>query len=137
MAAISISIRKQVVPAMFSAAIAVGGVGSVIANAEPGVWDIESFDSCTELLDDGLEESLQQKLDETKYCCVHTGGVWNEAQQTCQAPPAEGQDATRPIRPLLPIDGLAPEQTKVGSPTTTTTIRPLPDGPIVPPKVAG
>jgi hypothetical protein len=138
MATISISIRKHVVPAIFSAVVAVGGAGSVIANAAPGVWDIESFDSCTELLNDGLDESLQERLDDTKYCCTHTGGVWNEGQQTCQGPPAQeaqAPQAPRPLRPLGPF-----EETKVATtPTTTTTIRPLPGLPdgVLPPKNAG
>jgi len=139
MTAITVTARSRLVLAMlFSAAVAVGGAGSAIANAEPGTWDIESFDSCAELLNDGLDESLQEQLDDTKYCCTHTGGVWNEGQQTCQAPPAEGAQAPqapRPLRPLSPI-----EETKVAPPTTTTTVRPLPvppDMPFLPPMEAG
>jgi hypothetical protein len=118
----SISTIKYPVLAVFSAAMVLSG--SAVASAAPGSWDIEDFDSCTELLDDGLNESLQEKLDETAYCCTHTGGVWNEAQQTCQAPPAQeavAPQVPRPPRPLGPI-----EETKVAATPTTTTVRPLP-----------
>ena len=119
---ITVSARRQLVLGMlFSAAVALGSFGPAIAGAAPGVWDIESFDSCTELLDDGINESLQQKLDETKYCCVNTGGVWNEGQQKCEAPPpAAGAGATRPLPPRSPFD-----EPKVPF-TTTTTVRPMP-----------
>jgi hypothetical protein len=137
MAAISTSVFKRVVAALFLAAVAMSGVGSVTASAAPGVWDIESFDSCADLLNDGLDESWQERLEDTKYCCTHTGGVWNEAQQACQAPPAQeaqAPQAPRPLRPQGPI-----EETKVAVPTTTTTIRPLPmlPGGVLPPKQAG
>jgi hypothetical protein len=133
MTAITVTARSRLVLKMlFLVALTMGG--SAIASAAPGVWDIESFDSCTELLDDGINESQQQKLDETKYCCVNTGGVWNEGQQACQAPPAEGTGATRPLNPRAPIDEKVPAEQV--APPTTTTVRPLPglpDIPILPP----
>lgn len=73
-----------------------------ISQAEPGVWDIEDFDSCTQILDDGLDESLQQKIDDTKDCCRHSGGVWNEYQEKCQAPPGEAAGAGRVPEGLVP-----------------------------------
>lgn len=73
-----------------------------IAQAEPGVWDIEDFDSCTDILNDGLDESLQEKIDDTKGCCRHSGGVWNEGQQKCEAPPAEVSGAGRVPAGLVP-----------------------------------
>ncbi|OMC41330.1 hypothetical protein A5740_22955 [Mycobacterium sp. GA-1841] len=73
-----------------------------ISHAEPGVWDIEDFDSCTDILNDGLNESLQEKIDDTKGCCRHSGGVWNEGQQKCEAPPAEAGGAGRLPPGLVP-----------------------------------
>ncbi|MBU9764305.1 hypothetical protein FR943_10680 [Mycobacterium sp. TNTM28] len=72
------------------------------AQAEPGVWDIEDFDTCTEMLNDGLDESMQEKIDDTKGCCRHSGGVWNEGQQKCEAPPGEAAGAGRVPEGLVP-----------------------------------
>jgi hypothetical protein len=139
MSKIRLTVCRRLVPAIFGAVVAGAGAGAVVANAGP-VWDIDDFDSCTELLDDGINESLQQKLDETEYCCTHTGGVWNEAQQVCQAPPAEGAEATGPTQPIRPLSPIL-EETKVpAAAPTSTTVRPLPtlpDGPILPPMGAG
>lgn len=130
----TVSTIKYVVLVAFSAVIV---IGSASAYAEPGSWDIEDFDSCTALLDDGINESLQQKLDEARYCCEHTGGVWNEGQQACQAPPAQEAQAPRLPRPLRPVGPV--EETKVAvEPTTTTTVRPLPTLPgVIPPRQSG
>ncbi|MDV3126996.1 hypothetical protein M1247_18885 [Mycobacterium sp. 21AC1] len=85
-----------------AAAMFVAVTPSGISQAEPGVWDIEDFDSCTEILNDGLDESLQEKIDDTKGCCRHSGGVWNEGQQKCEAPPGEASGAGRVPEGLVP-----------------------------------
>lgn len=85
-----------------AAAIFVAVAPTGISRAEPGVWDIEDFDSCTDILNDGLNESLQEKIDDTKGCCRHSGGVWNEGQQKCEAPPAEAGGAGRIPPGLVP-----------------------------------
>ena len=97
-------VRRIASPAAIFAATAMFVIVSPtgISQAEPGVWDIEDFDSCTDILNDGLNESLQEKIDDTKGCCRHSGGVWNEGQQKCEAPPAEASGAGRIPPGLVP-----------------------------------
>lgn len=103
--------------------VLIGLASPTVAHAEPGVWDIEDFDSCTEILNDGLNESMQEKLDDTKGCCRHSGGVWNEGQQKCEAPPGEASGAGRIPGDLVPRGDL-----QVATPTPAQPVVPLQPG---------
>lgn len=96
---------------------------SGISSAAPGVWDIEDFDSCTDILNDGLDESLQEKIDDTKGCCRHSGGVWNEGQQKREAPPAEASGAGRIPDSLVPRGDLQ-VATPVAPPPVLVPVQP-------------
>jgi hypothetical protein len=68
------------------------------ACAAPREWDIGAYDECIEPIDDAVEAGIldwEGAREEQKYCCSITGGVWDEAQSTCVAPPA--------VRTLPPI----------------------------------
>lgn len=102
------------------------------ANAEP-VWDIEKFDDCLDALNDGLNESQNSAEQDHKDCCRYSGGEWNEAQKTCQAPPGASV-VVRPPGGDLPT---APIQPSVIAPPPPDRLPPV--GPVQPvqPPMAG
>ncbi len=80
-------------------------------------WDIEYFDTCR---DAWYAEYQTGKIDFDDYhwgirlCCKNSDGVWNEAQQECQAPPADSQGSRQlPGNVQIPSDiATAPTVTK-------------------------
>ncbi|MGE2719246.1 hypothetical protein [Mycolicibacterium celeriflavum] len=87
-------------------------VGAAVALAFPSVataesvWDIGEYDSCTQRLNgiDGSEgEPIAQEIENQKWCCYTSGGVWT-ATQGCVAPPVES--AGSPSAPNGPKLGL-------------------------------
>ncbi|WP_102146109.1 hypothetical protein [Mycobacterium hubeiense] len=116
----SIKFVRRLAPAvLFAATVAIASPG--VSSAE-GTWDIEAFDTCTEMLNDGLDESQQEKLEDTKGCCTYSGGVWNDAEKKCVAPPAESEGAALPglPKPLTPI-----AEPQVAPPPLSTVQPPL------------
>jgi hypothetical protein len=80
-----------------SAAVAATVVFPGVAVAE-AVWDIGEYDSCTRTLSGrpGSEnEPIAQEIENQKWCCYKSGGVWTE-KQGCVAPPAEGAGSALP-----------------------------------------
>nr|WP_131721745.1 hypothetical protein [Mycolicibacterium komanii]CRL76745.1 hypothetical protein CPGR_04591 [Mycolicibacterium komanii] len=97
--------RKLLVGSALMVGAAVAVTFPAVAVAEP-VWDIGEYDSCTKTLHgvDGSEnEPIGQELENQKWCCYKSGGVWTQAQG-CVAPPAEG--AGSPSAPGGPRLGL-------------------------------
>lgn len=90
--------RRFLVGSAVVAGAAVAVAFPAVAVAEP-VWDIGEYDSCTRTLGgiDGSEsEPIAQEIENQKWCCYKSGGVWSE-KQGCVAPPAEG--AGSPLTP--------------------------------------
>ncbi|ULE34903.1 hypothetical protein [Mycobacterium sp. IDR2000157661] len=104
------------------------------AVAEP-VWDIEAYDDCTQALDDGIDNTINWINTANEYCCKHSGGVWNDDQKQCAAPPAEGQGAgqqlPQPPRGELPTVAVAPPG--IGTPPTRPMPVFAPEVPVQPP----
>jgi hypothetical protein len=68
-----------------------------VAGAE-AVWDIGEYDSCTRTLGGrpGSEsDPIAQEIENQKWCCYKSGGVWTD-KQGCVAPPAEGAGSAVP-----------------------------------------
>lgn len=83
---------RRLMPVAFIVAAGALG-GSALAEpahacAAPREWDIGAYDQC---LNDGLGKGYneEEQLNHQALCCWATGGDWNAAQGTCQAPPAE------------------------------------------------
>ena len=71
-------------------------------------WDIEYFDTCR---DTWYAEYQKGKitLDDYQYgirlCCQYSDGVWNEAEDECQAPPGDSQGSRQlPGNVQIPSD---------------------------------
>jgi hypothetical protein len=109
--------RRFFVGSAVVAAAAVALAFPAVAVAEP-VWDIGEYDSCTGTLSGipGSEnEPIAQEIENQKWCCYRSGGVWTD-KQGCVAPSAEGAGSA-----------LTPERPKLDLPTVT--IRPPSDAP--------
>ena len=87
-----------------------------VASAER-VWDIEYFDTCR---DAWLAEYQKGKItfqdfhEGVRGCCKLSDGVWNAAEQECQAPPGDTQGSRQlPGNVHIPSDiATAPQVTK-------------------------
>jgi hypothetical protein len=90
--------RRLVPAALFSAAVALGAIGSpAIASAE-GTWDIEEFDDC-------LAKYGQHAYE---YCCLQSGGELTKGPLgKCVAPAPEAQGALETSTPKPPKVGVA------------------------------
>lgn len=121
---------RRLVPAALLAAAAVLGGSAVgdpaTACAAPGEWDIGDYDSCMRAVHERKHKTSQEAVDDFRFCCDRSGGVWNAAEEICQAPPAEPADA--PQQPTLP--GVAPR------PGEATQPPPPPPPPVRNPGVA-
>ena len=111
-----IPLASAVAVGSIAAALAFGtnAFDPVIAGAQPNngsdpaqEWDIKLYDSCIKMYDPGTAPVTLSEWD--RYCCDHTGGVWNGSK--CEAPagePAQSQP-TRQIPPgrtptvLIPV----------------------------------
>nr|CRL70911.1 hypothetical protein CPGR_01776 [Mycolicibacterium malmesburyense] len=113
---------------MLAAALGCVALGcSTIASAEP-VWDIEDFDECIAVWDEGLDNTKNWINTYTEYCCKHSGGVWNDYRKECGAPPAEGQGAGPQVPPRRGLPTVAVNPPNVGDPI-------LPMAPVLTPQV--
>jgi hypothetical protein len=96
--------------AMLLGALAVAATplaNPAIATAQR-VWDIEYFDTCR---DAWLAEyqkgtiTFQDFHDGVRGCCNLSDGVWNAAEQECQAPPGDSQGSRQlPGNAQIPSD---------------------------------
>jgi len=123
-------LRHLLSAALLAAAAALSGsaIGDpAIACAAPNQeWDVNAYDDCMRklILSPGFGEGSSRAA--RQKCCTDSGGVWNEAQGSCQSPPAEPADA--PQQPTLP--GVAPR------PGEATQPPPPPPPPVQNPGVA-
>jgi hypothetical protein len=97
---------------------------SATATAEPnsGAWDVISYDNCVHSYPYDKTLDMNRWLDHIHWCCVQTGGVWQEVGAKCVAPPGDasasgqvppvGEETLTPQRPRpipIPSDiGTAP-----------------------------
>ena len=113
--------------AMLLGAMAVAGTPlayPAIATAEPnsGVWDIDTYDYCMDAARTDYQKgeiTLQDLTARAKGCCEYTGGVWNAAEQDCQAPPGDSQGSRQ-----LPGNIQIPSDIAT-APVTRTPPRPI------------
>ena len=126
--------RQLLSTALLTAALALGAAfgASATASAHPdtGYWDLDEYDTCLEVTNDGLDESVNSALDDAKGCCRYSHGVWDESKQDCVAPPAQSEGAASPKlpRPVPPVGGVqvAPTAPKLSVPSgrQTTVLAP-------------
>jgi hypothetical protein len=101
-----------------AAAVAVAPLAHPAIAAAQKYWDIEYFDTCK---DAWYAEYQSGKIDFDDYhygirlCCKNSDGVWNEAEQECQAPPGDSQGSRQlPGNVHIPSDiAIAPAVTQV------------------------
>jgi hypothetical protein len=99
--------RRLLSAALLSAAVTLGGATHgflPVAGAAPN-WDIENYDDCLNDID--TNNSVEIIIELIKYCCDHSGGVWQGEQghtvgQMCAAPAAMGGDGAQPTSPWVP-----------------------------------
>ena len=100
--------RLHLVGPAVLAAVAIAVASPAVSVAE-AVWDIGEYDSCTRQLGGrpGSEsDPIAQELENQRWCCHISDGVWTEAQG-CVAPPAEGADLTAPSGPKVDLPTVA------------------------------
>jgi len=112
--------RQLLSAALLTAALALGGAfgASATANAHPdnGSWDLDEYDTCLEMTNDGLDETQNSALDDEKGCCRYSHGVWDESKQDCVAPPAKSEGALAPKLPR-PVPAVGDVQVAPAPPT--------------------
>ena len=127
----------RVIPAVLLAATAtLGGNAlgeSATACAAPAdEWDIGKYDMCIA----GQEWMkgagyTQAEINEGKRrCCNASGGVWNEAKQDCQAPPAQPaqQPGVAPNPSEATQNPAVPPPIRIPQDEITATFQPAPVG---------
>jgi hypothetical protein len=116
----SVRLRRMVPATLFAAAIALGGstvADPAIASAERE-WDIGIYDACMDEVNRHYYPGSYLHLEGEIRCCANSGGVWNEAEGKCGAPPAEGVERPLPPRVAPPAETTAPLEP--ATPTTQT-----------------
>ncbi|UXA17514.1 hypothetical protein [Mycobacterium sp. SMC-4] len=124
------SLRKRMSAAVVgttAAALAVGALVQPAVSHAERVWDIQAWDTCMKGVREREEKgqiSVQQALEEKRFCCDMSGGVWSaDANGSfCAAPPATAQSA-----PQAPWDaGRAPRPQSAGGGQTPAPNAPPP-----------
>jgi hypothetical protein len=120
------SLRKVARTALFTAAIALGTTTlgyPAIAAADPnngggpggsGEWDIGIYDNCMKNHPPG-GLTLDEWVDQQRFCCDTSGGVWTS--HGCTAPAA---GASSPLGPGQPPARVAPPNMAPPQPPPTT-----------------
>ncbi len=134
--------------ALAAAGIALGSVTSLqVARGEPGVWDIEQWDRCTDAT--YLINDPDQYWKAVKACCINSGGVWDDAKLDCRAPSGDSQGtrqlpgnvqipsgiATAPVVTQAPPRPIQVPSDIATAPAVTQTPDCPPEAPCVPPPV--
>ena len=110
---IRLDIASLVGAAAISTAFLFGGMAGHIATAaaEPnnsgGEWDLGAYDAC--MAGAPNDATLKQLRSYVLACCVKSGGVWDETNWRCSAPPARGDNSSqKPRRAVIPPGSLEP-----------------------------
>jgi hypothetical protein len=114
----SVRLRRLMPAALFAAAAALGVstlTDPAFATAER-VWDIGVYDACMEEVNRHYYPGSYLHREGEVRCCANSGGIWNEAEGKCGAPPAEGVE-----RPLPPRVAPGAESTAPVEPVTPST----------------
>jgi hypothetical protein len=98
------ALRRFVPAALFAAATALGAstlVDPAVAAAAPREWDLGTYNTCIERLqdDDGPSYAV------LTFCCAFSGGIWDDDTGECMTPPAA--EVERPTPPHVPPPGQA------------------------------
>lgn len=59
---------------------------AAVAGAERE-WDIGQHDKCIEDMVAGRDLTLEEYDAVWQYCCISSGGEWNDGRKACEAPP--------------------------------------------------
>ena len=95
-----------------------------IAGAQPnngggsGEWDIGAYDYCMAHPAPGTMGTAQDVLDQHRWCCESTGGVWGWGDNGCHAPPGE---ASAPLGPGGPQQVTPPAGVQAPPPPVNPT----------------
>jgi hypothetical protein len=103
-------IRRLAHAALLAGALALGASAfghTAIASAE---WDIEAYDKCV-----GTPHKEDPQQSYHVYCCLGSGGVWDDNSNTCRAPVDLSAGLGTPLGPKLG----QPSRQPVPPPTTT------------------
>jgi hypothetical protein len=135
------SLRRLVPAALLAAAATLGGsafVDPATACAAPNTggaeWDVAAYDACMRNLILSPDFGNRSTRADRQKCCTDSGGQWNDAQGSCQSPPAEPAEAQPTLPGVAPRPGVAtqpppPPPPPIRNPEVTMPFQPGPVSP--------
>jgi hypothetical protein len=105
-------VLHRLIPAALLATATTLGA-SAPAEAAPREWDLGTYNTCVERLQD--EEGPTYGV--LSFCCAFSGGIWDDDAGECTAPPAV--EIERPTPPHVPPPGQATAPLEPVTPQTT------------------